>query len=89
VCRDSYRTYIGTQRWCVRMCGVEELDMCGSACVSVYEEVVGRQVVVCGDGGVEGCGYVWWVVVVGMFGVFGVWRCVEVCGQAQRYVGSM
>ena len=34
-------------------------------------EVVGRWVVVCGDGGVGGCGCVW---------------CVEVCEQGKRYV---
>ena len=45
---------------CFRMCGVEVLDMCESVCVSVYGEVVGRWVVVCRDGGIEGCGCVWW-----------------------------
>ena len=28
--------------------------------------------VVCGDGGIEGCWYVWCVVVVGVFGAWGV-----------------
>ena len=53
------------------MCG----SVCGGVCVTVYGEVVGRWVEVYGDGGIEDCGYVWCVVVLG---VFGVWRCVEV-----------
>ena len=47
--------------------------MCGK-CVyqCVWVEVVGRWMVVCGDGGIEGCWYVWCVVVVGVFGAWGV-----------------
>jgi len=77
----------GGGRGCVRMCGVEVLDMCGSVCVSVYGEVVVRWVVVCGDGEVVGVFGVQWLWVCLVCG--GVWRFVEVCGQAQRYVGRV